>query len=66
MFLLLSNLMPLPLSMKKVELVQTLDECKMCDYIPESTSDGLREILLGCLSISPCKLESWHYVIFIP
>ncbi|KAL7432971.1 hypothetical protein ACHAXH_001942 [Discostella pseudostelligera] len=36
-----------------VELVQTLDECKMSDYIPESTSDGLREILLGCLNISP-------------
>jgi hypothetical protein len=66
MFLLFPNLMSLSLSMKKVELVQTLDECKMSDYIPESTSDGLREILLGCLNISPCKLESWHYVIFIP
>jgi hypothetical protein len=38
---------------EKVELVQTLDECKMSDYIPQSTSDGLREILLGCLCISP-------------
>ena len=38
---------------EKVDLVQTLDECKMSDYIPQSTSDGLREILLGCLCISP-------------
>jgi hypothetical protein len=38
---------------EKVELVQTLDECKMSDYIPQSTSDGLREILLGCLCTSP-------------
>ena len=36
----------------QVELIQTLEECKMSDYIPESTSDGLREILLGCLDHS--------------
>ncbi|KAL7537279.1 hypothetical protein ACHAXR_008673 [Thalassiosira sp. AJA248-18] len=38
-----------------VELVQTLDECKMSEFIPDSTSDGLREILLGCLDHSPQK-----------
>jgi len=36
--------------------VQTLDECKMSEYIPDSTSDGLREILLGCLDYTPRKL----------
>jgi len=38
-----------------IDLVQTLDECKMSEFIPESTSDGLREILLGCLDHSPQK-----------
>ena len=33
--------------------MQTLDECKMSEYIPDSTSDGLREILLGCLDHTP-------------
>ena len=33
--------------------MQTLDECDIREYIPESTSDGLREILLGCLAHSP-------------
>ena len=33
--------------------MQTLDDCNMREYIPESTSDGLREILLGCLAHSP-------------
>mmetsp|Transcript_28536 Transcript_28536/g.61327 ORF Transcript_28536/g.61327 Transcript_28536/m.61327 type:complete len:141 (-) Transcript_28536:239-661(-) len=36
-----------------IELVQTLDECKMSEFIPETTSHGLREILLGCLDHSP-------------
>jgi len=36
-----------------IELVQTLEECKMSDFIPETTSDGLREILVGCLDHSP-------------
>ncbi|KAL3795490.1 hypothetical protein ACHAW5_002457 [Stephanodiscus triporus] len=35
------------------ELVQTLDECKMSEFVPESTSDGLRDILMGCLDHSP-------------
>jgi serine/threonine protein kinase len=38
-----------------VELVQTLDECRMNDYIPESTSNGLREILVGSLDHCPHK-----------
>jgi len=38
-----------------VELVQTLDECEMSEFIPEATSDGLRDILLGCLDHSPQK-----------
>lgn len=47
------QLMPLGFdSYFQVELIQTLEECKMSDYIPESTSDGLREILLGCLDHS--------------
>ena len=33
--------------------MQTLDECNMSEYIPESTSDGLQEMLLGCLAHSP-------------
>lgn len=38
-----------------IELVQTLDECNMVQFIPRSISDGLREILLGCLDHSPDK-----------
>ncbi|EED86933.1 hypothetical protein THAPSDRAFT_269874 [Thalassiosira pseudonana CCMP1335] len=38
-----------------VELVQTLDECEMSDFIPESVSYGLRELLMGCLCYSPQK-----------
>ena len=39
-----------------VELVQTLDECEMSDFIPESVSYGLRELLMGCLCYSPREL----------
>eukprot|EP00804_Cyclotella_cryptica_P019838 CCRYP_017037-RA/>CCRYP_017037-RA protein AED:0.02 eAED:0.02 QI:177/1/1/1/1/1/4/794/471 len=39
-----------------VELVQTLDECEMSQYIPDSTSDGLKEILLGCLNHNQRKI----------
>ena len=28
----------------------------MSEYIPDSTSDGLREILLGCLNMTPSKI----------
>jgi serine/threonine protein kinase len=38
-----------------VELVQTLDECRMNDFIPELTSNGLREILVGSLDHCPHK-----------
>jgi len=38
-----------------VELVQTLDECRMNDFIPKSTSNGLREILVGSLDHCPHK-----------
>ena len=38
-----------------VELVQTLDECRMNDFIPKSTSNGLREILVGCFDHCPHK-----------
>jgi hypothetical protein len=48
---------PIP-GIVQVELVQTLDECEMGDFIPESTSDGLREILIGCLDRSPRELNS--------
>ncbi|KAL3826308.1 hypothetical protein ACHAXA_004626 [Cyclostephanos tholiformis] len=37
------------------ELVQTLDECPMSEFVPDSTSVGLREILMGCLDHSPNK-----------
>lgn len=38
-----------------VELVQTLEECRMNDFIPELTSDDLREILVGCFDHCPHK-----------
>mmetsp|Transcript_23093 Transcript_23093/g.38042 ORF Transcript_23093/g.38042 Transcript_23093/m.38042 type:complete len:492 (-) Transcript_23093:26-1501(-) len=41
-----------------VELVQTLDDCMggtMEEYIPDGTSEGLREILMGCLNHCPGK-----------
>ena len=39
-----------------VELVQTLDDCiSMGQYIPEGTSEGLSEILMGCLNHCPEK-----------
>jgi hypothetical protein len=41
---------------RQVELVQTLEECEMSQYIPHSTSDGLKEILLGCLNHTQRKI----------
>lgn len=41
--------------MMQVELVQTLEECSMGDFIPLTASEGLREILLGCFDHSPEK-----------
>jgi len=41
-----------------VELVQTLDDCiggTMKEYIPDGTSEGLSEILMGCLNHCPEK-----------
>lgn len=41
-----------------VELVQTLDDCiggTMSEYIPDETSEGLTEVLMGCLNHSPEK-----------
>ena len=44
-----------------IELVQTLDDCDkgggggMGMYIPESTSEGLKEVILGCLDHNPEK-----------
>jgi serine/threonine protein kinase len=42
-----------PLIFPKVDLVQTLDESPMSEFVPETTSDGLCEILMGCLDHSP-------------
>ncbi|KAL7470618.1 hypothetical protein ACHAXS_010836, partial [Conticribra weissflogii] len=36
-----------------IELVQTLDECNMSDYVPSTTSVGLQELLIGCLQHTP-------------
>lgn len=41
-----------------MELVQTLDDCDMSEYIPTSASSGLREILLGCLNHIPRECVS--------
>lgn len=39
-----------------IELVQTLDDCNgMGMYIPETTSEGLKEVILGCLDYNPEK-----------
>ena len=49
-----------------VELVQTLDECRMNDFIPKSTSNGLREILVGCFDHCPHKRIPASILLFSP
>lgn len=49
-----------------MELVQTLDECVMSEYIPVSASDGLREILLGCLKHTPREIDNVFLLLIIP
>ena len=42
----------------KIELVQTLDECQMGDFVPDDTDEGLREILVACLEKSPGEIQN--------
>ena len=44
--------------------MQTLDECVMSEYIPVSASNGLREIILGCLNHTPREIDTL-FLLFI-